>query len=178
MDEPGIDAEVEFGQTEFEDVPKIEIIDVELTPVEVEEKAAEVVKKQKVVEKTIVSDIGWLQKERDRLRDEVELLNENKQKVERETQKELSKVSGLVKEEAAKLGEVVTKKVAALEVYKQCSMTNRVIYGLLVIFTLLQVFVNFKPIVALPDLAFIGLLGWHLVMNKRKMENLKAKYQL
>jgi len=160
MDEP---------KSEQDLAQEIEIIDLPPSKEEVVEKA-------QTDTKTVRNELNWLQKSKERKDEEVSELENMKNKLE----KDLAVLQENINEEKKKLGDSITKKVAALEVYKQIKITMTIMIVLLVAFipSLASLTKSFNWLTTIAILVFIGAWGWHFVMNKKKMEMLKARYNL
>lgn len=144
----------------------IEVIDLEPT-------VEEVVQKTQLDAKEVKANLNWLSNQKTKLEADVRQLSELRDSAERD----LKEFSDKVQKELS-TGQTVTKKVAALEVYKQTKMTNNVLIGLVLLFVSLLAWAPLKPTMGIPIFLFLALFGWHFMMNQRKLNSLKGKYHL
>lgn len=154
--------------TEQKLIEGMEVIDIEPTQ-------EEVVEKIQVDTIQVRKELSFLANRKLMLSNEVMQLETKKTELDKELLSAREKVDGEVK----KMGEVITKKVAALEVIKQIKMTQLFLVLLFVPFLIIQGGIKkFTPFVMGVDAMFIGAWVFHLIMNQRKMRTLKQRYSL
>jgi len=135
----------------------------------------EIVEKAQVDGTQIKNELNHLQKSKQTLQNQLAELEKKKNLLENEAAIAREKTQT----EINKLGDIITKKVAALEVYKQIRMTNFVMIGLILPFLAIGIFIkSFNLTLGIIDLVFIAVWGWHFIMNKKKMQTLKTRYAL
>lgn len=150
------------------------ISDIPLEVVDVEPTEEQQVSKAKVDGNQIKERVIYLNKTKTKLEQEVSFLEKAKLNLDAE----LITLRGKVTSEIQKMGEVVTKKIAALEVVNQIKKTQTFLIILLVPFLVMNAVGKSFLITSLVNAVFLLALGYHFVMNKRKETQLKVKYGL
>lgn len=148
-------------------IPEIEIVDV---PPSLEETT----EKNNTDSQEVMQNLNWLQKAKQNKEQELATLEQEAQQL----REDMIKAREHAQTEINKMGEVITKKIAALEVYKQIRTTSFILIALILSFLALHAGVKFSIGTTIIDVVFLAIAVWHYSMIKKKMVLLKTRYAL
>lgn len=161
----------------MEELQKKENIDVLSSEIEIVEEMPPSLEEEKEVQKeksrNIMQENSWLEKVKTRLENTISDLK----KEEASIQENIQGLKAKYEQDVKRMGEVVTKKVSAIEVYNQITMTQKILIALLIAFIFASMSMNQIGLI-IGSIVFLGAWGYHFVMNKRKQNYLNNKYQI